>query len=276
DSDTSGRACLHLADATMKAGLKTEAGRLYRKVYNLALSSESQTAAALGAGKCFYEEKDFKNAENWLNRYIILTKDRYGPDLYSAYFLLSKTLVALGKPKQAYDAFSNALEGQHSREEYLKTLSALVEGHIEQELFIKALNILENTQSVAFSQRASIEILLLKSKIFRMMGLADKTITILSDRMQYLPDPQLKARVSFELSQCYIAEGKLELASKILTEILTFVEPGPPAHKIVLELAEVCLKLGRNRQTISICSQLLDLEPSEQIKRKALNILVTA
>jgi len=36
------------------------------------------------------------------------------------------------------------------------------------------------------------------------------------------------------------------------------------------------LKLGQNSQAISVCSQLLDLGPAEQIKQKALNILATA
>jgi len=276
DTELSDQACLYLADATMKARLYDEAARLYRKVYHLGFSLESQTASALGAGRCFYEKKDYETAAKWLTRYVNLAADRTSSGLYLAYFLLGKTNLALGKPQQACDAFQNALSGELAREKYVETVSALVKSHIEQEHFIKALDVLENIRSMAFSQKESIEILLLKSKVLRAMGLVDKAIVALGDRAEYISDSQLKARISFELTNCYIAKGNLELARTNLAEILVLVEPGPFAHEIALELASVCLKLGQDSQAISVCSQLLDLGPSEQIKQKALNILATA
>jgi len=278
DTELSERACLYLADATMKARLYDEAGRLYRKAYNLGLSFESQTASALGAGRCFYEEKDYETAAKWLTRYTTdcLARDYTGRDLYWACFLLGKTNLALGKPEAACDAFQYALAGQLSTEEYVETISALVETQIQQGHFVEALDVLENTHSVAFSKKESINILLLRSKTLRAMGLVDKAIAALGDRAQYLLDPQLKARTSFELTKCYIAKGDLELARRNLAEILVLVEPGPLAHEVGCELADVCLKLGQNSQTISICSQLLDSTLSAPIKRRALNILATA
>jgi len=276
DTDISSRACLYLADATMKAGLKTEAARLYRKVYNLGLSLEAQTASALGAGRCFYEEKDYENAATWLTRYFSLATDHANRDSYSAYFLLGKTNLALGNLQQACEAFQHSLAGQLSSQEYVETVSALVEAQMQQERFVEALDVLENVHSWRFSQREFTEILLLKSKIFRAMGLADNAIAALGDRAEYISDSQLKAEVSFELTKCHIAKGNLELARSSLTEILVLVAPGPLAHKITLELADVCLKLGQNSQAISICSRLLDSDPSSQIKQKALSILAAA
>lgn len=276
DTDIANQARLYLADATMKAQLYEEAAKLYSRVYNLGLSLESQTAAALGASRCFYEKKDYQAAIEWLTRYISLVRDPTSTDLYSAYFLLGKTNMALGNPKQACDAFQHALAGQLSKEEYAETILALVNGYMKQECFIEALDVLETAPSWQFSQDESIEILLLKSKILKEMGLVDKAIAALGDRAQYLPDPQLKAKVSFEISKCYIAEGNLELARINLTEILILAEPGPLAHEIALELADVCLKLGQNSQAISICLQLLDSGPSKQINQKALDILATA
>ena len=279
DTEFSDQACLYLADATMKARLYDEAARLYRKVYHLGFSLESQTASALGAGRCFYEKKDYETAAKWLTRYISLASDRTSSGLYLAYFLLGKTNLALRKPQQACDAFQSALgglAGELSREQYVETVSALAKGYMQQENFIKALDVLENIRPVAFSQKESVEMLLLKSEVLRAMGLVDKAIVALGDRVEYIPDSQLKARMSFELTNCYIAKGNLELARANLTEILVLVEPGPFAHDIALELANVCLKLGQNSQAISVCSQLLDLGPSEWIKQEALNILATA
>jgi tetratricopeptide (TPR) repeat protein len=129
---------------------------------------------------------------------------------------------------------------------------------------------------MAFSQKESIDILLLKSKILRAMGLVDKAILALSDRVEYISEPQLKAEITLELTECYVAKGNLQLAYTKLAEILAFVEPGPMAHQIALALADVCLKLGQNPRTVSICSQLLDSGPSMPIKQKALELLATA
>jgi len=276
DSEFYGQACLHLADATMKAGPREEAVRLYRKVYNLGLSLESRTASALGAGKCSYEIQDYTGAAEWLTRYIELAGTHASNDLCKAYFLLGKTNLALGKLQEACDAFQYALAGQLSKEEYIETVSVLVEAKIQQQRFIEAIALLENMQPWQFSQKEYIEILLAKSKILRSMGLFDKAITTLGDKAEYLADPQLKAKVFFEMAECSAAMRDLELARSKLTEILTFVEPGSFAHEVSLKLAETCLKLGQNAQTISICSQLLDSRPSAQIKQKALNILATA
>jgi len=280
ESEFSEQAYLYLADATMKAGLSHEAGRLYSKVYHLGLSLESQTASAFGAGRCFYEQKDYETAIQWLTRYFDLARDNKSINLYSACFLLGKCNLALGKTQQACDAFEAALggpAGQLTRQEYIETVSALVEAKIQQTNFIEALALLENTRSRQFSmEEESIEILLLKSRLLRTMGLADEAIAALGDRAQYTLDPQVKVGISFELAKCYIAKENLELARRDLTEIIMLVEPGSLAHEIALELADVCLKLGQSSQTISICSQLLDLNPSEQIKQKALDILAAA
>ncbi|MBW8039373.1 MAG: tetratricopeptide repeat protein [Planctomycetes bacterium] len=276
DTEIAGTAYLYLADTTAKAGLNTEAARLYSKVYNLSLSSESQRAAALGAGKCFYYMEDSESAEKWLTRYIGLIKNRKNKDLHSAYFLLGKTNLDLGKIETACGAFRYALTGQLSRDEYVETISALIGGYIKQQNYVQALDVLEGAYSSQFSQKESIEILLLKSKTLRAMGLVDKAIAILGDRAEYIPDPQLKAKLFFELSNCYIDKGSLNLAHKKLTEILVLTESGPLGHETALKLAEICLRLGQVSQAISVCSQLLDLPPSEQIKQKTLVLMAKA
>ncbi len=279
DTQIAAKAHLYLADTTAKAGLETEAARIYRKVYNISLSLESQSAAALGAGKCFYRLEDYESTEKWLARYVKLAADSNSKDLSSAYFLLGKASLASGNSQTACDAFKYALQGGPARlakEQYIQTISALVEAYMQQEDFVQALDILENVHPVALSQKESIEILLLKSKTLRAMGLVDKAIAILGDRAEYILDPQLKNQIYFELCDCYIEKGNLILAHKKLTEILVMTKSGPLIHKISLRLAEVCLQLGQHKQAISICSQLLDLQPAEQIKQKTLDLLAMA
>ncbi len=279
DTEFSNQALLHLADATMKAGLLSEAARLYRKVYNLSFSLQSQMASALGAGRCFYEEKDYENAAKWLTQYINLAEDRTSRDFYLACFLLGKTYLAQDLPQQACDAFELALTGQLLVQEYVETVSSLVAAHLKLGHFVEALKLLENASSWQFSQKESIEIILLKASVLRSMGLADEAIAVLGDKADYVLDSQLKAKMSFERAKCSIAKGNLELARKNLSEILVLVEPsvaGGLAHEVGYELADVCLKLGQDPQAITICLQLLDSEPQEPIRQRALNLLATA
>ncbi|MHC4241087.1 MAG: tetratricopeptide repeat protein [Planctomycetota bacterium] len=274
-----GQACLNLADVTMNAGFMNEALRLYRKVYNLGLSLELQTASALGAGRCAYEIQDYETAAEWLVKYIKLANDPTDEEFYLAYFHLGKTNLALENYQQASLAFQYALSGpigSLARERYVETVSALVETLIHLENFVPALTLLETIDSWQFSTKESIDILLLKSKVLRLMGLPDKAIAVLGDNAEYLPDSQLKIRISFELANCHIVKGDLDFAHKKLTDILISAAPGPLSHEIALRLAELCLDIGQSSQTITVCRQLLDSEVSSRIRQKALKVQAAA
>ena len=276
DVEIYGQAYLRLADATMEAGLNTEAAQLYQRVYNFGLYAESKTASAIGAAGCLYEIKEYEEAAKWLTRYIDLAGNDENNNLYLAYFLLGQSNMALGKYQQACDAFQYALEEQSSREQYVEAIALLVKGYIEQEHFVEALDMLESVRSVALSKEQSVEMLLLKCRIFRMLGLLDTAIVSLRDRAEYISDPQLSAKISFELALCHIAKGNLESARSGLSEILSTVEPGPLAQQTAMELAGVCLKLGRGSQGVSVCLQLLETDVPEQKKQEILRMLAEA
>ena len=118
--------------------------------------------------------------------------------------------------------------------------------------------------------------LLLRSTVLRMLGLVETAAASLSGRAEYISEPQLQARVSFELAECLIANGDLELARGRLSEILSIAEPGPLAQRAALELAGVCLKLGRSPQTISVCLKLLDSNVPTETRQQALKMLAAA
>lgn len=275
DAKITDQACLYLADSTEKAGLKNEAARIYRKVYNLSFSLESQVEAALGAGRCYYDIGDFPAAAKWIIRYLenCPDKSRANSDYFSAYCLLGKTYTKLEKLPQACDAFKYALEGKLSGQQYVETVSELVNGYTQLQRFVEAIEVLETINLWKFSGKESIEILLLKSNILRTIGLADKAIILIGDKLEYISDPLLKAKTSLELTNCYIAKGDLERAHKNLTEILDVTEPGPLANEIAVTLADICLQLDRDAQAYSVCLQILDLQPSQPVKQRALNIL---
>jgi tetratricopeptide (TPR) repeat protein len=276
DVEIYGQAYLRLADATMEAGLNAEAARLYQRVYNFGLSAESKTASAIGAARSLYETQAYEQAAKWLTRYLDLAGNDKNVNLYSAYFLLGQSNLALGKYREACDAFEYALEEQSSREQYVEAIASLVKGHIEQENFVEALDTLESVRTVALSEQQSVEMLLLKCRIFRMLGLIDTAVITLRDRAEFISDSQLNAKISFELARCHIAQSNLESARSGLTEILGTVEPGSLAQQIAMELADVCLKLERGEQAVSVCLQLLESDVPEQKKQQILKMLAEA
>jgi len=276
DSGLYAQACLYLADATSSAGLLKEGGDLYKKVHNLCFCAESQVTAALGAGRCYFREADYEGAAKWLSRYIALVKDGTNSELYSAYLLLGKALFATGKPAEACQALQCALKGDLTKEERTEAISMFAQVRVKQGRLVEALDILETVRSWDTSPKEYVEILLLKAKVLRTMGLAEKAVAGLGEQAGYVTDQRLKAKVSLELSRCLVAKGDLEGACRDLTEVLTYAEPGLQAHEISIELADVCLRLGRCGQTVSVCLHLLGDEPCQEIKRQALEILATA
>lgn len=279
DSQIAVNAHLYYADTAGKANLLEESVRLYSKVYNLGLSPETQIAAALGAGKSSYALGDYQAAEKWLLQYTTLAASKPGSELYSAYLYLGKTYLALNNPDSASTAFQYALLGVPlylPKEQYLGIVPTLIDVYTQQGSFVQALELLEAVNCPALSLKESVEILLLKSKTLCDMGLVDKAFMVIGDRADYISDPQLKARIYFQLCQCHIEKGDLNAAHKMLSEILVLATPGPFMNEAALKLADVCLKLGQNSQTVSVCRQLLDLQPSEPVKQKALEYLASA
>lgn len=258
ESDLSDPACLYLAEATMKAGLYEEATGLYRKVYNLGLSAEAQAESALGAGRCFHETKNYKQAAHWLNRYVMLARDQNRPEFHAACLLLGKTYLALHNPQQAQVALNLALKGELSRQQHVETIAVLTRTYIEQGLFLEALQILEAAGRLQLSQQETIELLLLRVQVLRSIGLTDKATALLAEKGQFLPSPELKGKVAIELARCYVEAGALEPARKTLSEAFGLVEPGSLAQQIGCELVRTCLRLGAAGQAISVCSRMLE------------------
>jgi len=257
DTGPSVTAGLDLADATMKAGLYEEAAGLYRKVFNLGLSLDSQIESALGAGRCFYELQDHESAATWLNHYVSLARDQNRREFHSACLLLGKVYLALNNPQQAHAALSLALKGELSRPQYVETIATLVKTYIQQGLLVEALNVLEGTQGWQLSQQETIELLLLRAQVLRSIGLEEKAIAALAQKSSLLPSPELKGAVALELARCYSAKGDVAAAIETLGNALPLVPPGDLAQQMGCELVELCLQANRPEQALGMCSQLL-------------------
>jgi len=267
DAESSGQACLDLADVTMKAGLYEEAAGLYRKVFNLGLSPKSQIEAALGAGRCSWEVQDPEAAVQWLNRFVMLARDQKRPEFHGACLLLGKAYLALNNPQQAQAALNLALQGELSRQQLVETFATLARSYTQQGLFIDALNLIEGTQAWQLSQQETVELLLLRARALRSIGLVERAISALTEKISILPSPELKGAVAQELAECHAAKGDLAQAVKVLGEAFALVEPGDLAQQIGGRLAELCLRADQPEQALSVCSQLLNSASVEQAGR---------
>lgn len=276
DTELADRASLSLADATMKAGLYEEATNLYKKVYNLGLSVESQTESALGAGRCFYETANHEEAARWLNRYVTLARDQNRREFHMACLLLGKAYLSLDRPEQAQAALNLALKGELSRQQHVETVMTLVATYVEQDRLVEALNTLESTHAWQLSQTEMIDLLLLRARILRSIGLVDKAIALLEEKGPFLPSPELKGKISLELAACYNTHGDFEKARGALSQTFALVEPGPLAQHIGCELARVCLHVNQPSQTISVCTQLLEYATSIPEKQEIQSLLAEA
>jgi tetratricopeptide (TPR) repeat protein len=258
ETELTDRACLYLADATMKAGLYEEATDLYRKVYNLGLSASAQTESALGVGRCLYETGQHEEAAKWLTRYVTLAHDRSRPEFSAACLLLGKACLALHQPQQAQAALNLALKGELSRQQHVQTIALLVKTYLDQGLFLEALATLEGTSGWQLSQQETVDLAVLRAQALRAIGLVDKATALLEEKGQYLSSPELRAKVALELTCCLLADGRIEQARKTLGEAFATAEPGPLSARIGRELAGVCLRLGQTAQAVTVCTQLLE------------------
>ncbi len=269
-------AYLRLAHTVAQLGNDKEAAKLYKKVFFLNLSEESRVTSAFNAGHCFYRTKEYESAELWLVRYIEMVEGRHVREIYSAYFTLGQSLLARGKSETACLAFHKALKGDLNKEDYLEAMSSLVQGYVEQQDLMEAIDVLEDTINAQLSPSDRLELDLLKSKALRSAGFVDRSIVLLQANKGSVSNPQLNAKLSYELSLSLIEKGELGQAQKELSGTLVNVESGPLAHKIALALAQVCLDLKQEAQAVSVCQSILKLGPEPVLMQQAEALLAMA
>ncbi len=268
------QASLYLAEATFAGGLYDEAVKMFQRVYNYDLNTESQCGAAYGLGKCFYETKQYKKTTKWLTNAINSTDNDRDHRLQPAYFMLGKAYVALKDFKNASFAFRNALENSPHKKEYIEVTLELIQSEFEQQNFVVALNILESIPVSQLSQEYSCQVLIKKAQILHVLDLNDAAISLLRRRIEFIADSQTRARLNFELAKCFAATDDLRIARRKLTDALVDLPPGLLAQQANLLLADISMKLDQNEHARDICLQLLKSgNIDDQVQRNALNLL---
>ena len=267
------QALYNLATATMNASIFDQAQQLYQKSFYLTSSAKLKADSAFGAAKCSWQLNNLEDTVRWTTEFIKLAGNENDGRLSYAYFLLGKASFALGKTEQAFTAFHFALDADLAPEDYINILSTLVNTYIQKESFLEAMAVIENAQNRRLPQRENIQLLLLKCKLSRKMGFADKALASLDQMDEYIDQPQLKAACLHESALCLIELGRLELARRNLTDFLVIAQKDDLYSQACLKLADVCLQLGKNDNAISVCTQILDSKPDSLLREKALVLM---
>lgn len=269
DSSMTDQACLYLAETNFQTQRYDQAARNYQKVYYVSPNRNYQISAALGAAKSFHEQKDFEQAEQWFNNYFKIVKNKNSEECYLAYYTFGQTSLAMNKIQQACNSFRLALNGNKSNDQYLTTLLALIESYIKEKDFVNAIKQIEQLPLEQFSPMQYTKILLIKSKVFRHIGLTEEALSLLGDKAEYISNPEFKSEIMLEISHCYVSQGNLAEAEKTLSKIITIVEPGYYTDQVKLELAQVLFDQNKPDQAISICTKIIASNAGKQIKEEA-------
>jgi len=273
---SSGKVYLYLGQATMKGGLMEEAVATFRKLYYLNLSPDSKMQACLGAAQCLYAKGEYKEASKWLKRYLDLAGQDSDGHLAEALAMLGKCQSELGDVKGAARTLQNALAQDPPQRQRVDIILKLAELYLSSRSFVPALGIIESVGSGRLSIEQAHQLLMLTVRTYREMGLSEKAVAILRDRMDTFRDRKIRGSLTVELARCVYETGDLNESRDLLMAALPSLENGPPAHRAICDLAEVCLKLGNHSQAITMAEELLKLPCSSQVRLRTLDILGTA
>ncbi len=118
--------------------------------------------------------------------------------------------------------------------------------------------------------------LLLTASVYRSVGLPDKAISELRKGINLVFEPQLRAVLGLEIARAYAERGPLQQALSAFAAVLPGMEPSPLVHQAECELAEICLKLGKPDQAITVVRELLKSSCSLAVRERASRILGAA
>jgi tetratricopeptide (TPR) repeat protein len=276
DCRESGDAYAALGEATFESGLTDEALRIFKKLYFLNLSAPTKSQACFGIGKCFYQKGDYKDAIEWLDRYIKVSAKSGKKNLPETYLLLGGSYLATGKFPRAAKAFHLALSAQPKANERVDALTGLAQAYRDSGNYARAIVSLRRIAKDARNQRQNARILSLTAQCYRAMGLPEKGASFLRGNITSVTDSVLRAQVGVELAQCYYDANKLSKAYATLTSTLEILPPGDSAHQAACNLAKICLKIGKADQAITLTRGVLNSSASEQRQKEARKILADA
>ncbi len=276
DCAESAQAYATLAEATMKAGQPAEAFRLFKKLYFLNLSASSRRIASFRAAKCLYQQRHYREAIRWIDRYITLPAKPGQEDLAEAYLLRGQACAAVGVGPQAIKAFRLAIAGRLAPDRKTDALLGLTRAYWKTGEVTKAMAALEMAGGGNRTPEQEYRVLSLTAELYRGIGLPEIGAKFLRARLDSISDPHMRAEIRVELARCYRQAQRMSAAYEELTEALPALPAGRPAQEAACDLAEVSLAIGRPKLAITVAGQVVGSSADAAQRQRAQKILVAA
>ena len=262
------QAMLHLAETTMNSGLFADAREMYERVCRMNISTEALHDASYGLGRCAYEMQDYPTAAEWLSKALRMTTNTDDYRLGPACFMLGRTFIEMGEFDQACGAFRAALGGTLANSEYAEIILQLADAEARQENYLQALNILESIPEERLNQEDSCLILMAKSKVYRAINLPDTAISILRRRIEFIAEAHLRAKLTLELSHCYMLNGDLEIARKEMNDAMYDLPIGHDTQLGGYILAQIAYRMDDQQKAERLCLQNLQTDIQDDTLRE--------
>lgn len=257
-----------------KSGQYAEAVEIYEKLYYRDLSRRSRREAAWGAGRCYYQMGNYKEASTWLGRFVAGFSEPDSGDFAEAYFLLARAQRKQNLLDPAAEAYRRGLLGGPPADLRIPAMLELVDVHIDQEDFISALGVLDSLLREELTAEQKTDLAILQADIHRSIGLLDRARSVLKlARSQTNQDPTRQARLNAALARCHIDAGDFDQARTLLMGVLPMVTDGPVRGEISVLLGQVCLKTKKYDQAETIAKPVIEMDCPRATRLEAQRIL---
>ncbi len=267
---------LRLGQATAETGLTDEAIRIFKRLYYLDLSAASKRQAAFYLGQCHYRSGRYKEAVAWLSRYAETADAKTDDNAAAAQLMLGDSAMTAGDLKLAEKAFAAANNCQPTPYQRAEALLGAAEAGARGQKPLETLAALKLLEGRPLTDRQTYKRLTFTAGAYASMGLEDRAVSYLRNRIQLIGDLQTRALLVMELARYYVEQGQLDSAHAALTEILAKIEPGREASLAACELADVCIKMGKADQAVAVLAETLKGPCDKGLRNRAMETLALA
>ncbi len=268
-------AYMALAQSTLQAGAHEEAARLFRKLHLMESSPATKGQACLGAGRAYFRQANFEDASVWLGRYLSVAKDAPKEERCEALILVGRSEIALNHLAAASASLHLALAVCPPGPQRTSVILDLANLHIRQQNYSVALNAIKELEKHQLTPADACQAGILQARAMRCMGLAESAISLLRRRILDLKDAHLKARACLELSRCFVDNNQIDEAHQILGDALPELT-APESTIAQCELADLCVRLGKHSQAVTLCMQVKASKPGKTLESRATRTLADA
>ncbi len=269
-------AYLSLAEISFETADYERATTMYKKIFLTYEDPDIKALAAYRVAQCLHSLSDYDAVLRWLKYYFDLDGVKYNTYYQKALLEMGNTNLQLRQYPEAKRAFLKALEFELPTEDYPVAVFGVTEALMKANDLAPAMGILENIKMWQLTPAQAIRAIQLKADIYYRIGLSQKAIAILAEKIDYLSDAKLRTNVILQLSDYLMETNKPQRARQLLAQCIVRVDDLEQIREVNRKLADASLMLSDYDTVISICSKLLAEELPSELRRHLQKTLAKA